>query len=366
MKKIAIAGAGLSGAVIARELAEKGYLIEVFETREHIGGNCYTYRDKDTGIMVHKYGPHIFHTNDEKVWNYINRFGRFMPYINRVKTTVKGEVYSMPINLHTINQFFRKAFSPNEAKEFIKSKADQTIKEPKSFEEQALKMIGKELYEAFFKGYTLKQWEIDPKNLPANILKRLPIRFNYDDNYFNHKYQGIPKEGYTEVIKNIFDHPNIKIFLKTKFTKNLIDKYDHIFYSGTIDGFFGYIYGRLPYRTLDFEELKLDIEDYQGCAVMNYGDIEVSYTRITEHKHFVPWEEHKKTIIFKEYSRKCGDNDIPYYPVNLVGNNELLNKYKELARREKKVTFVGRLGRYKYMDMDLVIKEALVIGKNYE
>ena len=355
--KIAIAGAGLSGAVIARELAEQGHEIVVYEEREHIGGNCYTYRDKETDIMVHKYGPHIFHTDDEEVWNYVNRFAEFIPYINRVKSTVKGEVYSLPVNLHTINQFFRKAMSPKEAKNFIESIASNDIDNPKSFEEQALKFVGKELYEAFFKGYTLKQWGIEPKELPASILKRLPLRFNYDDNYFNHKYQGIPKDGYTEMIKNIFDHKNITIILNKKFTKEMQENYDIVYYSGTIDGYYDFIYGRLPYRTLDFEK-GIEEGDYQGCAVMNYGDIDVPYTRISEHKHFTPWEEHGKTIYFKEYSRECEENDLPFYPINLVGENEALEKYKKLALEEEKVVFIGRLGTYRYMDMDVVIKEA--------
>jgi len=355
--KIAMAGAGLSNAVIARELAERGKKIVVYEQREHIGGNCYSKRDDESGVMVHVYGPHIFHTDDKEVWEYVNRFATFEPYINRVKSTTQGQVFSLPINLHTINQYFRKTLSPKEAEKFIKELADDSIKEPKSFEEQALKFIGKDLYEAFFKGYTLKQWGIDPKELPASILKRLPVRFNYDDNYFNHKFQGIPRDGYTEMIANILNHPNIEIRLNSKFTKEMVDEFEHVFYSGTIDGYYEYIYGRLPYRTLDFVQ-KRDEGDFQGCAVMNYGDVDVPYTRISEHKHFAPWEEHKKTVYFEEYSRACEEDDEPYYPVNLLGENLALNKYKALAEKEKKVTFVGRLGTYRYMDMDVVIKEA--------
>ncbi|HFU74679.1 MAG TPA: UDP-galactopyranose mutase, partial [Arcobacter sp.] len=219
--KIARAGAGLSCAVIAREMAEQGHDVVVYEERSHIGGNCYSKRDEETGVMIHVYGPHIFHTDNKEVWDYVNRFIAFKPYINRVKSTSQGQVFSLPINLHTINQYFKKTLSPSEAKEFISSIADTSIDEPQSFEKQALKFIGKDLYEAFFKGYTLKQWGIDPKELPASILKRLPVRFNYDDNYFNHKYQGMPENGYTEMIKNIFDHPNIKIIVNTKFTREM-------------------------------------------------------------------------------------------------------------------------------------------------
>ena len=224
MKKIAIVGAGFSGAVIARELAEKNYTVTVFENREQVGGNSYSYVDKDTGITVHKYGPHIFHTDNERAWEYITRFCTMMPYINRVKSTVGGKVYSLPINLHTINQFFDKAMSPNEAKAFVATLSDPTIDEPANFEEQALKLLGSGLYEAFFKGYTIKQWGVDPKSLPASILKRLPVRFNYDDNYFAHKYQGMPKDGYTDIVSSMLNHPNITVKLSTFFSKDMIDE----------------------------------------------------------------------------------------------------------------------------------------------
>jgi UDP-galactopyranose mutase len=362
--KIAMAGAGLSCAVIAREMAEQGHDVVVYEERSHIGGNCYSKRDEETGVMIHVYGPHIFHTDNKEVWDYVNRFIAFKPYINRVKSTSQGQVFSLPINLHTINQYFKKTLSPSEAKEFISSIADTSIDEPQSFEKQALKFIGKDLYEAFFKGYTLKQWGIDPKELPASILKRLPVRFNYDDNYFNHKYQGMPENGYTEMIKNIFDHPNIKIIVNTKFTREMVKDFDHVYYSGTIDGYYNYEFGRLPYRTLDFVEKRAD-GDFQGCAVMNYGDVEVPYTRISEHKHFTPWEEYDKTVYFEEYSRLCEKNDTPYYPINLLGESEVLKKYQEKAKKEEKVTFVGRLATYRYMDMDVVIKEAFTLLEKY-
>ena len=358
----AIAGAGFSGAVLANELAKAGHKIKVFESRDHLAGNCYTERDSKSGILIHKYGPHIFHTDNEEVWKYVNQLTEFMPFVNRVKTTSQGRVFSLPINLLTINQFFNKTFNPTEAKEFIQSIAFSNIEDPRSFEEQALKFIGGELYEAFFRGYTMKQWGISPQALPASILKRLPVRFNYDDNYFNHKYQGMPKFGYTVIVETLLDHGNITVFLNTPFQSDQVDEFDHIFYTGPIDAWFGYSEGMLGYRTLDF--VREDHEgDYQGCAVMNYGDHDVPYTRISEHKYFSPWEQHDGTVIFKEYSRACEADDIPYYPIRLIHEKSLLRLYIEKAKREKKVSFLGRLGTYRYLDMDVSIAEALAAGK---
>ncbi|EEW0789989.1 UDP-galactopyranose mutase [Escherichia albertii] len=362
--KIAIVGAGLSGAVIARELANAGYIVDVFDKRQHIGGNCYTARDLQTNIMVHIYGPHIFHTNNKFVWDYINRLGIFKPFTNRVKAVTREQVFSLPINLLTINQFFNKLFTPAEAKKYIESISDKSIKEPNTFEEQALAFIGRELYEAFFKSYTIKQWGILPAELPASILKRLPVRFNYDDNYFSHQYQGMPEDGYTPLFENLLNHSNINIILSTEFSSVDCDKYIHTFYSGTIDGFFNYNLGRLLYRTLDFKT-EVFWGDYQGCAVMNYCDDSKPYTRITEHKYFSPWEQHDKTIIYKEYSRKCDDSDIPYYPVRLVNDKEILKKYVECANKLENVTFVGRLGTYRYLDMDVTITEALNAAEQF-
>ena len=353
-----IVGAGFTGAVIGRKLAEVGYKVTIIDQRSHIAGNCFTQRDKNTNVMEHVYGPHIFHTSDEEVWQYINQYGEFVPYINRVKTTYQNQVYSLPINLHTINQFYKEDFSPVEAKKWIEKIADKSINEPKNFEEQALKFIGKDLYVAFFKGYTKKQWGCDPKELPASILKRLPVRFNYDDNYFSHKYQGIPKEGYTSIVQSILNHKNIEVILNTKFTHAKATDYGHVIWTGQLDQWFQYSEGRLGYRTLDFEKHEAD-GDYQGVAVMNYGDEEVPYTRISEHKHFTPWENPKKTIFFKEFSRACEADDIPYYPIRLVNDKNLLKKYVQLAQAEKNVTFAGRLGTYRYMDMDVTIREAM-------
>lgn len=353
-----LVGAGLSGAVIGRALAEAGYRVEVVDSRPHVAGNCHTERDVTTGVMVHVYGPHIFHTDDAEVWDYVNRFAAFMPYRNRVKTTSQGQVFSLPINLHTINQYFRQVLRPDEARAFIAAKADTSITEPRTFEEQALRFVGVELYEAFLKGYTIKQWGVHPSELPASILKRLPVRFNYDDNYFFHRFQGIPKDGYTPMVEAILDHPGITVHLNRSFARGEAAGYDHVFYSGPIDGWFGHEFGRLGYRTLDFERFTAE-GDWQGCAVMNYGDQDVPWTRITEHKHFAPWESHAGSVLYREYSRACEPDDIPYYPIRMVEEKAMLAAYVEQARAETGVTFVGRLGTYRYLDMDVTIREAL-------
>ena len=362
--KIAVVGAGLSGAVIGRELAQAGHQVEIFDTRDHIAGNCHTERDQETGVMVHVYGPHIFHTDDTEVWNYVNSFQTFMPYKNRVKTTSNGQVYSLPVNLHTINQFFGKNFRPDEARAFIEEQADISFSEPRTFEEQALRFVGEELYEAFFKGYTQKQWGCSPTELPASILKRLPVRFNYDDNYFFHKYQGMPENGYTRMVERILDHPNIAVKLGTHFDSAQGKDFKHVFYSGPLDGYFNYEFGRLGYRTLDFERFTYE-GDYQGCAVMNYGDVSVPHTRITEHKHFSPWEEHAGSVCYRETARVCGPEDIAYYPIRLVKEKEQLADYVARAEQETSVTFVGRLGTYRYLDMDVTIREALDTARLY-
>ncbi len=361
---IAVVGAGLSGAVIGRLLAEAGHSVEVFDTRDHVAGNCHTERDPQTGVMVHVYGPHIFHTDDTEVWAYVNRFQTFMPYKNRVKTTAGGQVYSLPINLHTINQFFGKTLRPDEARAFIEELGDRSITEPKSFEEQALRFLGRDLYEAFFKGYTEKQWGCSPSALPASILKRLPVRFNYDDDYFFHRYQGMPENGYTDMVTRILDHPGIRVHLSTRFERATAREFAHTFYSGPLDGYFDYAHGRLGYRTLDFERFTYQ-GDYQGCAVMNYGDSAVPYTRITEHKHFSPWEEHDASVCYREFSRACGPDDIPYYPIRLMEDQAQLSLYLKAAHEEKQVTFVGRLGTYRYLDMDVTIREALDTARRF-
>lgn len=362
--KIAVVGAGLSGAFIGRELALAGYQVEIFELRDHIAGNCHTERDAETGVMVHVYGPHIFHTDDGEVWDYVNRFQTFMPYKNRVKTTSNGHVYALPVNLHTINQFYGQSFRPDEARAFIATQADTSIADPQTFEQQALRFVGKDLYEAFFKGYTQKQWGCSPKDLPASILKRLPVRFNYDDNYFFHKFQGMPEHGYTDMVARILDHPDITVHLETRFDRAQHGDYAHVFYSGPLDGYFDHQLGRLGYRTLKFERFTYE-GDYQGCAVMNYADVTIAHTRITEHKHFSPWEDHSGSVCYREFAAACGPDDIPYYPIRLVEETALLAAYVAHAQQETDVTFVGRLGTYRYLDMDVTIREALDTARLY-
>ncbi|WP_298644492.1 UDP-galactopyranose mutase [uncultured Cardiobacterium sp.] len=363
-KTVLIVGAGFSGATIARILAEAGLSVDVIDSRDHLAGNCHSARDAETGVMVHVYGPHIFHTDDGEVWDFIRRYGTMMPYTNRVKSIVGGRVYSLPVNLHTINQFYGKALRPDEARAFLAGQADSSIAEPQNFEEQALKYVGRALYEAFFKGYTQKQWGLDPRTLPAAILKRLPVRFNYDDNYFAHRYQGMPQDGYTAIVAAMLDHPNIRLRLNTRYRRADSAAYAHTFYSGALDGYFDYRHGRLDYRTLDFERFTA-AGDYQGTAVMNYGDLDVPYTRITEHKHFAPWEKHDNTVCYREYSRACGENDLPYYPVRLTAAQPLLDTYQQAARSLERITFIGRLATYRYLDMDVTIREALDAARAY-
>ncbi|MGF6526483.1 UDP-galactopyranose mutase [Variovorax sp. PvP013] len=365
MTHIAIAGAGFSGAVLAQELARAGCRVDVFDTRPHVAGNCHTERDAATGVMLHTYGPHIFHTSNERVWDYVRRFGEFVPFVNRVKAITGGRVFSLPLNLLTINQFFGKTFSPTEAAAFFERIGERSIEAPANFEEQALSLMGRELYEAFFEGYTTKQWGMSPTALPASILKRLPVRFNYDDNYYASRWQGIPRDGYTAIVEKMLDHPGIRLHLGTRFDREGAGDYDHVFYSGPIDAWFGHTEGRLGYRTLDF--VREDHEgDHQGNAVINYGDVAVPWTRISEHKHFAPWESHEKTVVFKEYSRFCEEADTPYYPIRMVAEKTLLSRYVERARTEPKVTFVGRLGTYRYIDMHVTIAEALDTAERFQ
>jgi UDP-galactopyranose mutase len=353
-----VVGAGFTGAVIARLLSEKGHKVLVIDERSHVGGNCHTERDAKTGVMIHRYGPHIFHTDNEQVYSFLCKFGELVPYRHRVMAQVQGKVYSMPINLLTINQFFGTTLDPSDAEKFLSNKRRQDIKAPKNFEEQALSMVGEEMYFAFFRGYTRKQWGMEPTELPASILKRLPLRFNYDDSYFSHRYQALPRNGYTDIIKNILSNPGIEVRLGCSF--EAIDfPCDHIIYSGPIDRFFGFDIGRLGYRTLDFETFYVG-GDAQGTAIMNYCDENVPFTRITEHRHFSPWEKPAtdQSILYREFSRSCGPTDIPYYPIRLVEEQALLRQYVERGRNKTGVTFAGRLGTYRYIDMDVTIAEA--------
>jgi UDP-galactopyranose mutase len=366
MKNILVIGAGFSGAVFARSVAEAldGVRILVIDQRSHIAGNCYTERDFDTQVMEHVYGPHIFNTSNKCVWDYITRFGEFMPFINRVKASNQHGIFSLPINLYTINQFFGLKLNPMEAMVFIAGKADSSIKEPQNFEEQALKFIGKELYEAFFYGYTKKQWGCEPTELPASILRRLPVRFNYDDNYYNSTYQGIPRDGYTEIIRSILKHPSIEVRLNTAWDSAMAFEFDHLVFSGPLDAFYNYRFGKLGYRTV-FWKKETHKADFQGNAVINYTEFNDPFTRIHEHKHFAPWEHHEKTTVFTEFSKETEEGDIPYYPKRLESDKAILRQYREHALNETGVSFLGRLATYRYMDMHHVIGEALDFSEKF-
>lgn len=359
MSNILIVGAGFSGAVLARELAEKSNIRSVvIDQRDHVAGNCHTARDSATGILIHTYGPHVFHTSRTDVWEYVCRFTAFSNYVNRAKASIPQGVFSLPINLLTINQFFRKRFSPDEARAFVSSLGDKTIAEPQNFEEQALKFLGRDLYEAFFYGYTKKQWGCEPRELPASILKRLPVRFTYDDNYFNDIYQGIPVDGYTAMVERMLDHPLIKLSLSTPWEPGMTRGFDHIVYTGPLDQYYDFRHGRLGYRTVFWETRDL-VGDHQGNAIINYPHQSDPFTRVIEHKHFAPHEKHEKSVISTEYSKETGPDDIPYYPKRLETDKAILNRYIDLAQQETSTSFLGRLATYRYLDMHQVIGEAL-------
>jgi len=361
-----VVGSGFSGAVLANTLVNAlDCRVDIWDERAHIAGNCHTSRDKQTGVMVHRYGPHIFNTDKQNIWEYVNRFVPFVPYVHRVKAKFGNAIYSLPVNLHTINQYFNQTLSPLEAKAFLDRLADKSILHPQNFEEQAHHFIGSELYQAFFYGYTKKQWGCEPRDLPAAILKRIPVRFNYDDNYHSHIYTGIPRDGYTAVIEKMLNHPHISISLNTKFIPGSdTSVYEHVFFTGPLDAYFKYAFGRLGYRTVSFEKYYAE-GDYQGTAQVNYCDFEVPYTRITEHKHFAPWEKHDQTIYFKEYSAETGPEEVPYHPKRLEGDMALLKQYRAAAEKLTGISFLGRLATYRYMDMHHVIGEALDFAEKF-
>ncbi len=352
-----IVGAGLFGAVFAHEAYKKGRTCLVIDKRNNIGGNIYT--ESTEGINVHKYGAHIFHTSDKQIWDYVNRFAEFNNYINSPVAVYKDELYNLPFNMNTFSRMWN-IRTPEQAKEIIASQiADLGITEPHNLEEQALSLVGRDVYEKLIKGYTEKQWGRDCKELPAFIIKRLPLRFVYDNNYFNDRYQGIPIGGYTAIIEKMLEGIDVRTgtdyFDFIRDNKNIARK---TIFTGMIDEYYGYCYGPLQYRSVRFETEVLDCENYQGNAVVNYTDREVPYTRIIEHKHF-EFGKQPKTVISREYSSEWKQGMEPYYPVNNEENNALYEKYRELADKESNVIFGGRLGQYKYYDMDKVIAAAL-------
>ncbi len=352
-----IVGSGLFGSIFAYEANKKGKKCLVIDKRNHVGGNIYT--EKIEEINVHKYGAHIFHTSNKEVWNYINQFAEFNRYTNSPVARYKNEVYNLPFNMNTFNKLWG-VFSPEEAKKKIAEElAEVNIDEPRNLEEQAIKLVGKTIYEKLVKGYTEKQWGRKATELPAFIIKRLPVRFIYDNNYFNDLYQGIPVGGYTQIIEKMLKGIDVKLncdYFNNREELNKIAK--KIIFTGTIDQYYNYQFGELEYRSVRFETEILDMENYQGNAVINYTEYEIPYTRIIEHKHF-EFGNQPKTVISKEYSDVWTKDKEPYYPVNDDKNNKLYLKYKEIAAKDSKVIFGGRLGQYKYYDMDKVIIEAL-------
>lgn len=350
-----IVGAGFYGSIFAYEMNKIGKKCLVIEKRNHIGGNCYT-EEKD-GINIHKYGPHIFHCSDKRIINYIKQFTEFNNFSYRPKVNYKGNLYSFPINLNTLNQMYG-IKTPLEADEFLKSVSIKEIK-PSNLEEWCLSQVGKELYETFIYGYTKKQWMVEPKDLPMSIIRRIPIRTNFDDSYYFDDFQGIPIGGYTKIFEKMLD--SIEIRLNTDYFDNkeyLNSLSKKVIYTGPIDKYYDYRFGKLDYRTLRFEEEKYNILDYQGVAGVNYTEYEIPYTRIIEHKHF-EFGDQKVTWITKEYPEVYKENSEPYYPINNKTNNDIYNKYKELSDKESNVIFGGRLSNYKYYDMHQVIANAL-------
>lgn len=353
-----IVGAGLYGSVFAYEATKRGKKCLVIEKRDHVGGNIFT--ECIEGINVHKYGAHIFHTDDKAIWDYINKFADFNNYINSPMANYKGEYYNLPFNMNTFYKMWGKS-KPSEVEEIIRKQRMEITSTPKNLEEQAISLVGRDVYEKLIKGYTQKQWGRKCEDLPEFIIKRLPVRFTYDNNYFNDRFQGIPIGGYTNIINKMLE--NCKVKLNTDYAQNKEKWYelaDKIVYTGSIDVYYDYKYGALEYRSLRFENEILETENYQGNAVVNYTDFETPYTRIVEHKHF-EFLKVDKTIITKEYSEEWTLGKEPYYPINDDRNNEIYSKYKMLALKEEKTIFGGRLGGYKYYDMDKIIKEVLSI-----
>jgi UDP-galactopyranose mutase len=355
-----IVGAGLFGSVFARQVTDKGCKCLIIDKRDHIGGNCFT--ENRDGIDIHKYGPHIFHTNNKDIWDYVNQFVEFNNFVNRPKVLYKNKLYSFPINLMTLNQLWN-VKTPQEAIDKL-NQVKLKIENPQNLEEWILSQVGEEIYNTFIRGYTRKQWAKDPSNLPSDIIKRLPIRFSFDDNYYFDKYQGIPINGYTEMISNIIG--KIPVMLNTDYFSKRWDFDDmakNVVYTGPIDRFFDYCHGELEYRSVRFETQKIDIEDYQGNAVINYTDYEVPFTRIIEHKHF-NHKNTKFTYVTKEFSQKWNKEIDPYYPINDSKNTSTLQKYQSI-RVGNKYIFGGRLAEYRYYDMHQVIGSALKCAKKH-
>lgn len=376
MSDLLVVGSGLFGLTVAERAAEAGRTVTIIDRRDHIGGNAHSEPDPETGIEIHRYGAHIFHTSNEKVWDYVTRFTEFTPYTHRVYSKHAGQVFTLPINLHTINQFFGSAFSPEEARKFIQLQSDgASLSGVRNLLEKGIALVGRPLFEAFFAHYTEKQWQTPLEELPAETISRIPVRYNYDNRYFNDTHEGLPVDGYAAWLERMADHPNITVALNTDFfdpdqpfnKKSVVGQIPVVF-TGPVDRYFGFSEGRLSWRTLDFEQEVLPIGDFQGTPVMNYPDPDVRFTRIHEFKHFHP-ERSKvypddKTVIMKEFPRSAGPDDEPYYPVNTPNDRSKLHAYRELTRGEESVYFGGRLGTYHYLDMHMAIGSALNLWEN--
>jgi UDP-galactopyranose mutase len=370
MTDLVVVGSGFYGLTIAQQAAERlGLKVKVIERRNHIGGNAYSEFDSETGIEVHKYGSHLFHTSNERVWEYVNRFTGFNDYKHLVWAKHNGELYPMPINLDTINKFFNKTFDSDQARDFIQGQADENqASSAGNLEERAIALVGQPLYEAFIKGYTEKQWQTDPKLLPADVINRLPMRFTTEHRYFNDKYEGLPLAGYTAWLENMANHPNIEVALNQDFfdcRSELVGQVP-VVYTGPIDRYFDYEFGVLGWRTLDFESEVVETGDFQNTSVVNYSDLDVPFTRIHEYRHLHPERsyQNESTFISREYSRFASREDEPYYPVNTEADRKKLMQYRILMDNQKHVWFGGRLGSYQYLDMHMAIASALTAFDN--
>ena len=374
MADVLVVGCGLFGMTVAERLAAEGLQVQIIDRRSHIGGNAYSSTDPDTGIEVHRYGAHLFHTSNKRVWEYVNRFTAFTGYRHTVYAAYRGEVYPLPINLGTINQFFRATMGPDEARRLIAGQAAELGDAPAAnLEDKGVSLIGRPLYEAFIAGYTAKQWQTDPRELSADIISRLPVRYTYDNRYFNDTWEGLPVDGYTAWFERMIDHPNITVTLDTDFfdpgqpfNRDAVAGKLPVVYTGPVDRYFDYRFGRLAWRTIDFEWEVLPVGDFQGTSVMNYSDQDVPFTRIIEFRHFHPERTYRddSTIIAREFSRFAHDADEPYYPVNTPKDRQALLDYREAVDAESGVYFGGRLGTYQYLDMHMAIGSALSMVDN--
>ena len=371
-----VVGSGFFGLTIAERAAAAGRNVTVIDRRSHIGGNAYSEVDPETGIEVHRYGAHLFHTSNERVWEYVNRFTGFTPYVHRVYSTHNGQVYALPVNLHTINQFFGTAYTPDQARAVVKEQAEEfDAATAENFLQKGIALVGRPLFEAFFAHYTAKQWQTAPEDLPAEVVSRLPVRYNYDNRYFNDSHEGLPVDGYTAWLERMADHPRITVQLETDFfdptqpfNQSAVVGRLPVVYTGPVDRYFDHTEGSLSWRTLDFEREVLTVGDFQGTPVMNYPDPDVPYTRIHEFKHFHPERAAAyptdQTVIVREFSRFAQSEDEPYYPVNASEDRKKLLAYRDLAKGEKEVYFGGRLGTYQYLDMHMAIGSALTMWDN--